>query len=444
MIKPYTRRPPHRTVAFLTGDGKVLGEDGRRRRTGGGAVVYTDLDRCNALLTKGHGKALTWNAKPIRLVCDDYEAVVVQTGAIVNDDDVFMEGLVAWRDWVEDNGGGVASVGSTAWSLMRATLEHPFATNDGEVPPVRVLVGARVYQAVRSGTIRGELEHYDISAAYPRAMRGLTFGGGWRRIKSDLKHVEMWVRHGHPVFVHCVVRFSGSPPGPLPKRPLRARDPIEAMLLVTYDHEGQRQGTWSGPEVLAAAAYGADVKVLDVYVATGADTPFETFYDVSVEGRELPGFAGHLAKMTSNALWGQFAIGQGDKSYLSFADGRRRVERVKPMHGRPRDIPLAEYVVGTVRARLYRELLAPAGDQLIVAHTDGGWTRGEFSPEGEGWKHKATADVMDLIGPQSYAYTEPGHKRVTYVLAGTPPKHRQRAFREQWGASVPKRKPAVG
>ena len=450
MIKPYKRRPPHREVAFLGMDGKVLTEDGRRRLrpslgSGGDVVVYTDTDRCKNLLVRGFGSALCWGGNPIRLKTDRYEAIVLQPNALVPNDRTYMEGLVAWRRWAEDLGASVASIGSTAFSVLRATLEREFALNNGDLPPVRVLVGARQHLAVPVGTYEGDLHHYDISAAYPTTMARMVVGD-WQRVgRVPFNRLETWVRAGHPTFVHCTVHHRGFPPGPLPLRPHRQRHAWEAVFYpVTYPYEGRRQGTWTGPEVLAAVAAGASVTIDSVWVMAGTHAPFRSFYDATMAGRTLPGLAGHLVKMTSNALWGQFAIGREDRAYLAFKDGRRTVTHVPPIKGRPRDIPLAESITGSVRAKLYHDLLAPAGDQLLCAHTDGGWVRGDFVPDEKSWRLKDVAEVMDLISPQAYAFRPTGTKEVRYCLAGTPPQHRELAFREVWKQVVPRKEPRIG
>lgn len=445
MIEPYKRHPGHRAVALMREDGRLLVEDGRSvapwQVSDHSTVIYLDSARCSRLLTRGWGSAMCWAGDPIRYYHDGGEAIVLRSGIEVGDDEAFIEALAAWRDWVEAGGARVASIGSTAWSLMRATIPHPLATGAGEAPPIKVLIGGRQEMGGDAGTHRGDFTSWDLTAAYPQAMAGLHYGADWQRVPASKVDVPELVSRGWGVFARAKVQLGDMEVGPLPVRPVRERNTWEQVFdPIIYPRTGLRTGVWTGAELIAAAAAGATVKLSEVW-SCGGEQVFAPFWKVGQVGRGLPGLAGRLAKMTVNALWGQFAIGREARQYLSFKDGRRFVAMAPDQGGRPRSFDLAESITGIVRSRLFAELLSIGG--IITAHTDGGWSGGSVAPLGVGWRVKDRAEVMDVLNPQGYAYRRPQDKRVHYVMAGVPMSGRERAFAEIWKARYPHKVPGV-
>ena len=372
MIEPYKReRPAPRTVGILGASGRVFGEANPE-------VVYVTMDRARAMLVAGEGQAITWNADPIRYQYGDVEAIVIR-GDVPDTDRELIDGLVRWRDYMGAHGARIASLGSSAWSLLRASITEPIRTSLGPYPPLRGVVGGRQEQVRPAGTYV-DCEHHDLQASYPATLARLRYGGAWSYTPelSSLSQIERLAGAGVPVYVSAEVTLRGDGPGPLPRRPRGRRHPAESILLpVSYPRRGVLHGFWTAPEVVAAASLGHRVKVRDVWAHGSARASFARWWELIEGARGLDGFAGTLGKLTGNALWGQLAISQGDRAILTFRGGRRRV-RSAPLggHGRPRMFDLAEYVTGSVRARLLRELIVPAGRSLIAAHTDGGWKIG--------------------------------------------------------------------
>lgn len=427
MIGPYVRRPPVREVGIVGADGSVLGGTER---------VYVGHERAHRLLVGGEGDAVCWNGDPIRLRIGQTEAIVLRCE--VPDDDAFLSGLVRWRDWLASAGAGVGSLGSSAWSLLRATLSEPIHTSWGSPPPLRGVVGGRQVMGRRPGRVAGELRHLDLRSSYPSTIADLRYGGAWGILDLELDQAEDLARVGTLVYGSASVRY---PPGlvraPLCRRP-RGKPNAWRTFLQPAPYPTERvTGFWTVPELIAARDAGAKVKLRGCWVHAAPDLPFRRWWDTCVAGRELGGFAGQLAKLTANALWGQLAISTGERQVLSFAGGRRRV-RNEPLSGagRPRVFDLAEYVTGSIRARLFSELLVPAGDRLVCAHTDGGWVIGDVQPAGEGWRVKDRASVLYVVNPQSLAYRRLDDDALVYRFAGVPSHLVRDAFRDVWRVEV--------
>lgn len=433
MIAPYVRRPPVYEVGILRADGTVAG---------GADRVYVGHDRAHALLIDGGADAVCWNGDPIRLRVGGVEAIVLRVDPPASDD-AFLAGVVTWRDWLADHGAAVGSMGSAAWSLLRATLREPIRTSWGSSPPLRGVVGGRQVMGVRPGRYAGELHHLDLRSSYPACIAELRYGGAWGVLQLDLAKIADLARVGTLVYGAAEVRY---PPGltraPLPRRPRSSPNAWRTFLQPAAYPTERVRGFWTAPELIAAAEAGARVKLRHAWVHAAEDRPFAGWWEVASAGRELPGFAGELAKITANALWGQLAISTGERQVLSFRGGRRRV-RSEPLKGagRPRIFDLAEYVTGSVRARLFRELLVPAGDALLCAHTDGGWVRGSLA-QPQGWREKDRAEVLYLLNPQALAYVR-ADGRLVYRFAGVPASKAADAFADLWRAEVGSEPPTL-
>src|SRR5581483_5460374 len=225
----------------------------------------------------------------------------------------------------------------------------------------------------------GRVEHWDIPAAYAQTLGEITYGGRWfhERDLPQRRPPEWWARDGRPVFVAATVRLpDGLPFGPLPRRPRRRLDHQEAMIFTGYPTAGRLQGVWCWQELQAACEHGARiVKVRDTWVHLSLGQPFLPWWQAVERGRQMPGLAGVLSKITGNALWGQFCMdpAAGGRRTIRGRIGPTRaahpVERPLSRHGgRPPAHDLAETVSGRVRARLYGAMVL-LGDRLLSAHT---------------------------------------------------------------------------
>jgi len=142
----------------------------------------------------------------------------------------------------------------------------------------------------------------------------------------------------------------------------------------------------------------------------------------------MRGFAGTLAKMTGNSLWGQFVISPVSKKKLvRKSNGGRESLRLKH-HSSPRALDLAEHLTGSVRAQLFR-LAIEAGENLICAHTDGAWVQYEPGMDFDGWRVKNRTREFRYLDAQRYSYRH--RQRWEHSVSGFP-REKARAEFEYW------------
>lgn len=466
-VDPYRRPPIAPTVALLDLDlwrrqHAVLDEHGamhRLERLPEHTRVWCSYDTARALVTAGDGEALCWRGEETRWRHRTFEegwrrrpsdVHVLKLPLPADDPQAVLRGLAGWRDWLVSHGAApVGTSGSSAWSLLRAKLDRTLFCTVGDPPPLRETLGGRQELGPHGvGEFRGRIVNVDLRAAYALELGRTPYGGRWYR-RGDLpgsRSLEAWAHEHRPVFVRAKVRVPADMcPGPLPRRPRSRQDVPElgdmallAKLLLennraSYPSGVRMQGVWCFQELQQAERAGATVeRILDAWVHVGGLSVFEPWWQAIVEGRALPGWAGVLAKVTGNALWGRFCMDARSAGERTIKSGG--VSRVLPRGGGSRPAhDLAETVSGRTRARLY-ELMLLAGDRLLSAHTDGAWCldpgrrlTGELP---EGWRAKQRADRLDLWDPQVLRYWRGGE--ATTVFSGQPASMADRAFEELW------------
>lgn len=448
IVKPYSSPPEPTTIAVALDDDLYLtehGEIGPLGQSGAGVSVYDDYHRRRRLFhASKRGELFVWQSHAYRY------RPVAGGGWQARPGDVYLlrlgdpeprellAALIGWRNWIVREGGTVrGSMGSVAFSLLRARLERPWWTRTGETPPVWWTLGGRQELGPAGpGEFTGKIKQYDLSAAYASTLAGTPYGGRWRKLRTSFCRGE-WSSSGLPVFVHARIKLSdglGWGPGktlpPLPVfghrgRRRQPRDQWEAMTLVQWWARGRRQGVWAAPELEAALETGACTldQVLGVwghFPETGTPLMLWPWWEAVQRGRGELGGVSTLAKQTGNALWGRLAINpHGTRRVAAYSAGKLRRQRLKD---KPRKGPLvapelAEYVAGVVRARLYRALVE-AGERLLCAHTDGFWAdcSDGWEPSDPLWRVKIETRELRLKDPQTLAYSQRGGWR--YLCAG--------------------------
>lgn len=450
MIRPYQKPRPHKRLAWLLDASTVLHENGQtdfvEAALAADVQVWGPSELLRELTRRGHGSAVLWRYVAIGWHPRRDAASWPVRGLAVEapeDPGEALDGLVAWRNWLERYGAAPAgSLGGSGLSLVKASLERPLWTSVGQVPPIRFTMGGRQETATPAPAhYRGALVQSDIQAAYANTLGRVLYGGRWERYDwRPLWRARYEQNPGLLIYVRARVevpdlgeRFPQLPPGhrgPLLDRPRRIPDSVDALFWTLEDRfpSGRRiQGTWTFEELEAAQDAGAKVgKVLDVWIHEANERPFELWLRRVLEGRELPGFAGRLAKATGNATWGQFAIAKGRRQVVA----KGRDERLPLRGGNPsqRAFDLAESIAGNVRANLYRGMWA-AGRRLLTAHTDGLWSEGGSVL---GWRQVDRADEMRIFDAQHYATRRAGGEWA-YTVAGV--LEPEEWFEEAWSRS---------
>lgn len=466
MIAPYKRTPEPPTVALLTPQGEAINEHGEQLDLDAFPAdtrIWCDYDTVRSLLQEGKGEALCWNREEISWRHRRLDPV--HTGWKRRPSDVHvirlpfyerheltLRALAAWRDWLASYGASPTSTtGSAAWSLLRARLEQPLWTGMGDPPHLKQTMGGRQeLGAAGRGSFVGKLAQLDLPAAYASELGNLSYGGHWFRAselaKQGARHdAEWWAREGRPVFVRAFVRVPDDLRfGPLPRRNRsRIYGADAAQLGQEYPLGTRLQGVWTWQELEAAASEGVHiVRIAETWVhLAGGQKPFLPWWAAIQRGREMPGLAGLLAKMTGNALWGRFAMDarhNGLRTIRSAAKDGRMLARTLPFRGgRPPAHDLAETVSGRVRSRLYSAMML-AGEDLLSAHTDGIWIRSRDGlaaglPE---WRRKQSATRLDLLSPQNLRYW-PTHGQPQTVMSGVPALEAKDAFDRAWAENYP-------
>lgn len=433
MIHPYVNPRPHKTLAYLLDRQTVLDERGRERplreQLEAGVQVWADAGMLRELTRQGHGSAVLWRYVAIgwhpARGADDWPVRGLQIEQPESPLET-VRGLARWRNWLEGYGAAPAgSLGGSGMSLLKATLRQPLWTSAGNLPPVKYTLGGR--QEATPPTPRlvtGMLRHSDMVAAYANTLGRVRYGNRWEHFgPRDMSWRRLAERNPNMlVYVRAVVDIPELPHGlgPLPDRP-RSQPSGAASLFWALGQEaypsGRRlQGVWSWPELEQAEASGSRIRrVLDVWIhlAGESERPFAPWLDAVQVGREMGGFAGTLAKATGNATWGQLAIAKGRRKIVA----RGRDENVRMRGGNPsqRAFDLAEWIAGSVRARLHAGMIE-AGERLICAHTDGLWADRVKVP---GWRVRRArdADELRLIDAQHLAYRA-GAGDWEYTVAG--------------------------
>lgn len=462
MISPYRLHPVAPSVALLSPDGTVLDEHGASVDLDDfppGVRVWCSYDTARDLLDEGRGEALCWNREEIRWRHRSFEAGWVRRPSDVNviklpfpeDPREGLRALASWRDWLASyRAAPLGTTGSSAWSLLRATLNQPLWTTVGEAPPVAFTVGGRQELGPGgAGRFEGMLQHLDLPAAYAAEIGGLRYGGRWlNTLNAPVKHdPDWWAREGRCVFVRASVRIPDLPYGPLPKRPRASPSGyLGSLLLGAHYPAGTRlQGVWTWQEVEMAVKHGARIeRLLGCWAHLAGDsTPFAYWWGAVCDGRELPGLAGLLAKTTGNALWGRFCMDwrlMGERSIRSKGAHVAASFRVLPRFWMPPAAhDLAETVSGRVRARLY-DLIMVAGERLVCCHTDGAWLKAQAHVELDvpaGWRVKEKARRLELLTPQNLRYwpRPPRESEPWVVFSGMPASQADQAFEDAWRRS---------
>ena len=451
-----TREKPLVRPAFLVDEGHALDERGRRHELSklpAELRVFAQWETVDRLARDGIGELVAWGEEPIRWRHRRHgdshrrksDVVIVK---VPGDAGSFPGAVVEWSDWLAKRGVSPGwSSGSSSMALLRSTLERELVTTNGELPEPRWTLGGRQQSWREPGTESVGLVQLDLEAAYPKTIGGLRYGGVWRSIERPaIGRLDRLDDSGLPILAHALVDLHGVELslGPLPRRPRRrpAEGFDELSPNVPYPVAGRLVGLFSYAEIRAAHDAGARVRIDHAYVHTCGEHVFAPWLEAIVEGRELAGFAGRLAKSTGSALWGQFVI--DDRKLLAVLRwdagrySRRAVQGSKGHAIRAWDV--GELVCGSVRAELFRTLAGFSRERLIAAHTDGAWLvdgadveralAGEL--EARGWRVKRRAASLRLLDQQKYAYRVPRGRRWHYVISGVPPARAAETFERLW------------
>ena len=327
-----------------------------------------------------------------------------------------MDDLQTVLQWLRSYGVSPGSIPAMAWGLFRASLTRTYSCGfDPEIGRAAFYGGRQ--ETTAPGVYRG-MQSIDIQAAYPAAMaRPEGYALALRAVDPNT-HIDPTAAG---IATATVYIPADTPVAPLPVR-------IDTDL-VSYQR-GTITGTWAWCELAAAAELGAEITVTNCWAPTRTAEIFGPWWPLAMEGRQLPGRAGILAKSISNSTWGQFGM---------IAENRARRHYTDDTGTRWVDIPLSDHdlphtwtahVAAETTARVRTQLLQGIA-QTTPAHAD---TDGLIVPAGQTpnnsgdqpgqWRVKHTMTTVDVRGPQLYRWECPEcgirHDHWHYNTSGIP------------------------
>ena len=463
IVEPYKRTPAPPRVAVLTEAGAIVDEDGEwhdHDHVPAGTRVFGQWDVVRLLMQAGLGEALCWNneeirwrmtARPVEQTWQNRPGDVYVLRLPLTErltPPALLKALTGWRDWLADVGAApTGTTGSSSMSLLRSRLEGRLVCGMGERPPlIQTRGGRQQLGPAGAGRYDGKLVLLDLPAAYASLLGATPYGGIWRRVDHSGREYGYWLEvSDEPMFIRATVRVPDLADGPL-LRCFRRRvhyAEMEVYSKTRYPDGGSwlypagrtLAGTWTRDELLAATEAGCTIAVKDAWVHRAPGRPFEPWWQTVEHGRDtLGGLGASLAKMTGNALWGRFCLDPR-------VAGRRTIRGragVRELRQNPFQWPahdLAEYVSGSVRARIYR-LIVWAGPRLVSANTDGAWVVDDGSEPPDGWRVKARAHRLDLLAPACLRYWPEQSRWPRVVFAGVPPLLADAAFDQAWSTHL--------
>lgn len=426
MIAEPIKRLTPRGVGIVTAAGLVIGDAGYYplSATPKHTVLYAHSHRAMwNLVRQGKGKARFWRnrytkyhigGQPINSARDLFAGMEPEEA---------YESLRAVRDWVELSGANMSSLGGTANSLWRASLQSRIIVASGRtpVPSEHLALGGRqeafpdVYE---------DAALWDMRAAYVSAMKDLFVGARYRRYTRA---------GGFELRTPSAVGFArATVTRPYGKRRSWGFLPVKnTMGRTVFPREREVEGMFDLQELRAAHKLGCNVVMHEAWIAHGLRLPWRRWAEMIEEGRALPGNAGVMVKAISNTLWGTFAT-RGKGTWVHYENGRPvSVPDVREFNSPARAV--AAHVASYLRARLLLEALYLNDAAAVSAHTDGvillpgGHPIRRVGDDIGDWSMTTSVRNLTLLSPSMYSYLDSaGDKK--YVIAGTPKQYRAKVF----------------
>ena len=349
-------------------------------------------------------EASVWRDRVVSMTHTPTGLVVRSLRGCLDQDPEPADSLEVFRGWLEDRGVGLGGVSGMARNLWRRSLATELEVDGDPEVGRSALFGGR--QGIRSARTYRHQVLLDLEAAYPAMMAARPYA---------LTHREVEPGTYLDPDLAGLVRARVHVPYGLGYGLLPERFPGD-LELVAYRRGCTVSGTWAWCEVAAAVDAGAEVVRVDRCwaPATEADL-YGPWWELTRDGRQLPGGAGRLAKVVHNAQWGTHAI-SGEAAVMRWEDPHgNRAPIVTPARARPnpylRTVHLATETTARVRARLVTDVLAdPTIPPPIHVDTDGvilRRTAGVTKLCGEGpgtWRLKRRMPVVEVRAPQVYRY----------------------------------------
>ena len=340
-----------------------------------------------------------WKGRETRMVHHETGVSVSSLrGTLENSTNPFDE-LQKVLGWLSTYGVAAGSIPAMAWALFRSSLPQDYTIGFDPEISQQAFFGGR--QEAPRPQVFTHMASYDIRAAYPVAQASKPYALSLRQV-----HVKSILDPDAAGLAECSINV----PDEMPFAPVPVRI---APGMISFQH-GLVKGIWPWVEVSAAMALGCEVKINRLWAPRRTADLFGAWWPMVLEGRQLPGPAGVLAKSIANSCWGQFGMTGKDRAVRTWSDesGDAFYDTPEPQRGMPHEWTAIIGAETTARVRVRMLLEGLYGNcQPVYCDTDGIIVpEGSPMPDDSGtlagqWSVKATMPTVDIRGPQFYRWT---------------------------------------
>lgn len=330
-----------------------------------------------------------------------------------------------WVDWLRSHGVQPSAPSTAGQRLWTNTLHAPLTVRGPRgVDPSPAVFGGRMHApSVGQHTA---CRYHDLAAAYPTALADTPVATVW----TDSTRLDLDRSDGFAI-VRVRLPDDGSPWGSLPVRTETGE--------CDWPADGRTvDGMWTLDDLRVAVDAGATIETVQrAYYARATRHVWAEWWDRVGEARRL---YNPLAKVTTNRLWGIFAM-QPARGKIVCEDrwgNRMRHEAINdPEAETPEAMRtqafLAAITSAKVRARLWWEAIR--GGDVFYCDTDAVVTSDattEVPPAGGApgrWRLKRTMARFDVAGPQAIRWRDYGPgSEWQYSVSGVPETQAPRMF----------------
>jgi len=369
------------------------------------------------------------------------EVTVLNNKSCPKNDKDLLEGLVHYRDWIEENGGSImGTISNTSLSVFKASLQRDYDTPFEGIGITHPIGGRLLPCKSLHTSYKGNFVQWDLISAYSQGLGELRFGGtdsSWRETKNLNWNFDSMVEKGWVIYIEAEVTIPEMRLGPLPeRRKTKSIRPLWSVL--SFPTKEKIKGVWTYEEIRQADLAGCKIKIIRTIVhhATGEMYWHKNWYHIMKQGKQtLPGFAASLAKETGNSLWGRYAMREKASATVWRTDGGRRIKEERSFTITPghKCLELADQLGGKIRAKLFRFAIR-ADNLLLQGNVDSGWIEYESSwkPPSDDWRIKKRANRIDILDDATYRYWNPGEEAPVYITPGIPSIFAEKTFVDIW------------
>lgn len=384
-----------------------------RRLDGFVCYVTSSLDRLRHVTSAREWTLTTWKGLGVRMVHEPSGVKVTSLRSTLDGSSDPFGDLVRVIRWLGSYGVTPGPLSSMSWALWRASLSRPISIMSDPLLTGPAFFGGR-QQITKAGASYKSMRSLDIKGAYPYAMQCRPFALSLREVDASTQ-LDGDVAGLAQAKVHV--------PDSLAFPPL----PVRLAKSTIQFQWGDLEGTWTWGELAHAIGLGCDIEVIKCYAPGREADLFGSWFNMSAQGRDLPGCAATLAKSIANSLWGQFAMTGDTRSEVSWCDdpGEEPYFTLLPERHLPHEYArqIAVETTSRVRTQTLREGVYDPGCSPVHIDTDGIIiSSSDPIPKNVGdgfgqWRVKDEMKRLEIKAPQFYRYRRPEEREGWHYVA---------------------------